>query len=583
MSRGRLAIHAHFYQPERRDPFGGRLARDPTAAPFASWNARITAECYRPNAERGNLDRISFDVGPTLTGWLAARGSGRRSRGSWPPTAAANAVAQAFHHAILPLASARDRRTEIRWGLRDFAAPVRPAGDAFWLPETAVDRPSCATLAEEGVRATILAPWQASTPGLETRRPYRVELGGGRDLVVAFYDAGLSGAVSFQPEVTADADRFARDWVRPLASPRSTGTDPRGASRGRRSSSSPRTASSTATTSAGATSSCSGWSIRRSTAASTSSRSRTALAAEDPTSLPVARIADRTSWSCHHGVLRWSAECPCSADGRWKEPLRAALERLAGAIDAVTEAAGRGPAAGARATGGRRRPLDLWAARDAYVDVVLGLQTPAGLLGASPGRRRSACRPGASSRCSWRRSAGAWRCSPATAGTGTSPSRPETRQVLRCAARAARLIDGIAGTRLEAPPRRRPRHCSCRRPAGSTARPSTGRRSPRWDSAPDRRPQPGHDRDGHLPGGPGLGALRRTWDDGGDAGRPGVGRRPADMGRRGRCRRPRRRCRLTRPRSARAAGGAPRAWSMPWRSRRAGHRHRQAWSGTRST
>ena len=30
------------------------------------------------------------------------------------------------------------------------------------------------------------------------------------------------------------------------------------------------------------------------------------------------------------------------------------------------------------------------------------------------------------------------------------PSRPETKQVLRSAARAARLIDGIAGTHLEA-------------------------------------------------------------------------------------------------------------------------------------
>jgi len=30
------------------------------------------------------------------------------------------------------------------------------------------------------------------------------------------------------------------------------------------------------------------------------------------------------------------------------------------------------------------------------------------------------------------------------------PSRPETKQVLRSAARAARLVDGLAGTRLEA-------------------------------------------------------------------------------------------------------------------------------------
>ena len=39
---------------------------------------------------------------------------------------------------------------------------------------------------------------------------------------------------------------------------------------------------------------------------------------------PEIRIRDRTSWSCHHGVLRWSGECPDAADGRWKAPLRAA-------------------------------------------------------------------------------------------------------------------------------------------------------------------------------------------------------------------------------------------------------------------
>ena len=35
-------------------------------------------------------------------------------------TTGANGMAQPFHHAILPLASAADRRTEIEWGLRDF-------------------------------------------------------------------------------------------------------------------------------------------------------------------------------------------------------------------------------------------------------------------------------------------------------------------------------------------------------------------------------------------------------------------------------------------------------------------------------
>ncbi len=81
---------------------------------------------------------------------------------------------------------------------------------------------------------------------------------------------------------------------------------------------------------------------------------------------PEIRIRERTSWSCHHGVLRWSAECPDAPDGRWKGPLRSALERLAGGIDAVTE------------TLAQRLPGldDVWEARNRYVDVVLGVTTP---------------------------------------------------------------------------------------------------------------------------------------------------------------------------------------------------------------
>ena len=45
-------------------------------------------------------------------------------------------LAQAFHHTILPLASAQDRATEIRWGLRDFelrfGRPARPPAAACW-------------------------------------------------------------------------------------------------------------------------------------------------------------------------------------------------------------------------------------------------------------------------------------------------------------------------------------------------------------------------------------------------------------------------------------------------------------------
>ena len=184
MSRPRLVVHAHFYQPIRTDPFTGHLPPDPSAAPFRDWNARITAECYRPNAEAGTLEHVSWNLGPTLTAYLADAApdvlaafaaSDRRGGGA----AGGPGIAQSFHHSILPLAALHDRRTEIRWGLRDFELRFGRAAKAMWLPETAVDLATLRILAEEGVQATILAPWQADAHHLDNRRPYRVDVGGG--------------------------------------------------------------------------------------------------------------------------------------------------------------------------------------------------------------------------------------------------------------------------------------------------------------------------------------------------------------------------------------------------------------------
>src|SRR6188472_2742382 len=216
MSRGRLVVHAHFYQPFRVDPFSGRIPDDRSAAPFRNWNERITAECYRPIAELGIPARVSWNLGATLTAYLAREA---------PTVLAAFAeqdrlgggtgIAQSFHHSILPLASLADRRTEIAWGLRDFAYRFGREATAMWLPETAVDLATLRVAAEAGVTAVILAPWQADTAHVDPRQPYRVDVGGGRHLTAMFYDGELSAAVSFEPASTADADRFARERVAP--------------------------------------------------------------------------------------------------------------------------------------------------------------------------------------------------------------------------------------------------------------------------------------------------------------------------------------------------------------------------------
>ncbi len=433
MTRGRLVVHGHFYQPSRIDPFSGEVLPDPAAAPFHDWNARIASECYGPNAERGNPRRMSFDLGPTLAAWLQEHAPAANA-GFTDTLAASNAMAQAYHHTILPLASAADRRTEVRWGLRDFAHRFGRPARGMWLPETAMDLASLRVLAEEGVRYTILAPWQAADAHLDPRRPYRVELGGERSLNVVFYDAGLSSAVSFEPSATADAERFARDRVAPrlgdarfddgTAPLAVIATDgelyghhqpfrelflqrlldpPAGHDRGFDVVGLP-----------------------------------DALDAPPDQPFPTVNIVERTSWSCHHGVMRWSGECPDARDGRWKGPLRAALERLAASMDAVIE----------REFASLPGSPDPWACRDEYVDVVVGAVEGPAFASARLGE-------GAPARDVTRMldllEAVRWRLA-MFASDGwfwDDPMRVETRQCLRAAARAVRLIDGAAGSHLE--------------------------------------------------------------------------------------------------------------------------------------
>jgi hypothetical protein len=439
MSRGRLVVHAHFYQPSRTDPFSGRLPPDASAAPFRDWNARTTAECYRPNAELGSLAHASWDLGPTLSSYLAGEAPDVLARFAacdalGGGSHAGPGIAQAFHHSILPLAAPHDRRTEIRWGLRDFEVRFGRRATAVWLPETAVDLATLRILAEEGVTGTILAPWQADVPNLDARRPYRVDTGGGRHIAVAFYDGALSGSISFEPAVTADADRFARERIAPrLAEPLPDGSAPMLiiASDGEL---------------YGHHQAFRDLFLQRLVAPSAGTPDRgfdvvtlAEVLSEPPGHPhPEIRIRERTSWSCHHGVLRWSGECPDAPDGRWKGPLRAALERLAGGIDAVTEILARGlPGLG-----------DVWEARNRYVDVVLGVTAPEAFAEAELGpgaadehRRRllglmeaQRWRLGMFASCGW-----FW----------DDPSRPETHHVLLAAARAVRPVDALAGADLE--------------------------------------------------------------------------------------------------------------------------------------
>jgi alpha-amylase/alpha-mannosidase (GH57 family) len=354
-----LCIYGHFYQPPREDPFTGHIPREHGATPFENFNEKITAECYRPNAEIGNFEHISFDFGPTLALWLegahpevyariieADRQNVRRF-------GSGNALAQAYNHTILPLATERDKRTQISWGLQDFAHRFGHPAEGMWLAETAVDMETLSILAEEGVRYTVLAPWQAGEP-IDPTEPYRVSLPGGRDIIVFFYNGPLSAGVSFEWEVTTNADTFAGSYLphqinhnkveRTIDQLIVIATD--GELYGHHKPWRDRFLEYLVQQGAQAA----GFEI------TTLGRYLTTHQPKREVKLQVP-----SSWSCSHGVARWGAGCGCTeGDSSWKPELRRALDNLGRRLDEVFE------------TEAARIFPDPWEARTGYLGLYRG-------------------------------------------------------------------------------------------------------------------------------------------------------------------------------------------------------------------
>jgi hypothetical protein len=350
-----LSLHGHFYQPPREDPFTQAIPDEPAAAPYRNFNEKITTECYRPNAQLGNFRAISFDIGPTLASWLVRfapdilLSAAEANHICCERDGVGNAMAHAYNHTILPLANSRDKRTQIAWGIADFRHRFgrEPAG--MWLAETAVDHETLAILADNGIRYTILAPWQAAEP-IDPTEPYWVSPGNGKRIAVFFYHGAISGAVSFDDRVTDNADAFAAGYLpqfinrekadRGEAQLLLVATD--GELYGHHKPFRDRFLERLCAHSApafGLTMTTPGLYLR-----------------DHPPTREMA-IVERSAWSCAHGVARWSTGCACTqGDASWKPALRAAMDHLAERVDLLFE-----HYAGLTLA-------DPWAARDGFLE-----------------------------------------------------------------------------------------------------------------------------------------------------------------------------------------------------------------------
>ena len=381
-----IAVHGHFYQPPRENPWTKRIDPQPSAAPFHDWNERVHAEAYRPNAFAripssdgqiavNNFERMSFNVGPTLLRWmehaddetyraiLDADGASRARLGH------GNAIAQAFHHTILPLGSVRDARTQVRWGLADFRHRFGRDAAGMWLPETAADDDTLAVLIEEGVQFTILAPGQAGewrAPGAEwisvneepidPRVPYRYEHrdGSGRSLALFFYDGDIAHSIAFGDAVSS-AERFVDLFEARVVDAGLVHAATDGETYGHHH----------VFTDLGLAYALFVEAEQRGIEVT----NYAAFLEAHPPERDVRLRPGATSWSCAHGVERWRADCGCSTGGEegwnqaWRGPLRSALEVVRSAVDEVFERVGA------------RLFADPWAARDDYVHAVIGAAT----------------------------------------------------------------------------------------------------------------------------------------------------------------------------------------------------------------
>lgn len=379
----KVCVHGHFYQPPRENPWLEIVEAQESAYPFHDWNEKIAKECYIPNCHArilsgngkivdivNNYLSMSFNFGPTLLSWL---------KQAFPETYAlikeadrqsiknighGSAIAQCYNHMIMPLASERDKTTQVKWGIRDFIYRFGRVPDGMWLPETAVDISTLEALAAEKIKFTILAPHQAmmirkikgedwKSPDTEPNfmnRPYRCLLPSKNSIVIFFYDGGLAHKLAFGSLLDdgynfayALLSSFKREEDRLISIAVDGETFGHHHKFGDM-----------------ALAACFQTLEQHGVEVTNYSK----VAAEDKIEYEV-KIVEKSSWSCAHGIERWRSDCGCQAgrnpggNQKWRQPLREALDFLRDHFAEFFEREGK------------NYFTFPWEARDNYIDVIL--------------------------------------------------------------------------------------------------------------------------------------------------------------------------------------------------------------------
>ena len=273
-----------------------------------------------------------------------------------------SAIAQAYNHMIMPLASRRDKITQVKWGIEDFIYRFQRYPEGMWLPETAVDTETLEVLALHDIKFTILAPHQAKrirkigddwsemkSHEIYTGRAYLCKLPSGRTINIFFYNGGLSHGIGFG-QLLNDGKSFADRLVQ------AANGDP------------------SRLVNVAVDGETFGHHHRYGDMALSFSidyLEKTGLLEltvygeyleKYPAEYEV-EILENSSWSCAHGVERWRSDCGCNSGAHpgwsqtWRTPLRNSLDWLRDEINKFAEK--------------EKAFSSLWEARDKYIVVLL--------------------------------------------------------------------------------------------------------------------------------------------------------------------------------------------------------------------
>ena len=385
-----LTIHGHFYQPPRENPWLEAIELQDSALPYHDWNERICKECYNPNSVSrivdnrnrildivNNYEYMSFNFGPTLLSWMEEYAPLTYERiikadieSIQNHNGHGNAMAQVYNHMIMPLSNYRDKETQVKWGIRDFEYRFGRKPEGIWLAETAVDDETLKVLVDNGIKFTVLSPYQAlrmrkngdknwqdvSWGNIDPARSYeyRIKSAPEKTIDLFFYDGAISRSVAFD-ELLTDGNKFIKRLKEGVSEVRdypqliNIATD--GESYGHHTKFGDMALSYVLKIKA----EDEGFKI-------TNYAEYLDLYKSDYE----ADIKQASSWSCFHGVGRWKEDCGCSTGGhpgwnqKWRAPLRNALDYLRDELAKVFET-----------EGAKYFNTDVWEVRNNYIDVIL--------------------------------------------------------------------------------------------------------------------------------------------------------------------------------------------------------------------